>query len=478
MRHRWCFVLLLLACGGESRESPEVSAPPPQESATRDDEVAVTHPLHGLVVRPAVPVREAPEPESAVLGYVRWGERPRLRAPSDGPPRTRRCASGWYEVAPEGWLCSGQGVEVGEAPPESEASAEPADRAATLPYRYFFVKAPLTPEYHRLPTPQQQDAAQAFARRYLALKAEGKGRRAERMWNGEIAIEPQRPAVVARYLARGFYVAATELPSRGQRRFARTPGGAFVALASLDERTGAPALGVALDDEERLPIAWVRRSGCLRLHRDRFDGTLRTICDEGLPAVERPERLREWVRRENLQDRVYHRLERADWDEPRYLKSWFVGVAERTEPPFQVEADEPWVHVDLGEQTLVLYRGTEPVYATLVSTGLEGHATPTGVFRVHKKMLSDTMADLGPDAGDESYRIQDVPWTQYFAGSVALHAAFWHGRFGIERSHGCVNLAPGDAAKVFAGTWPELPDGWHGVVVARDARTSRVLVTN
>ena len=478
MRRLLGCLFALVACGGDARavsDPPEAAerAPTPPGAS-----VDASHPLHGLVVRPAVPIRDAPDPEGAVLGYVRWGERPRLRAPDEGPPRTRRCASGWYEVAPRGWLCSGQGVEVGEEPPESEARAEPADRAATLPYQYFFVKAPLTPEYHRLPTPQQQDAAQAFARRYLELKAEGKGRRAGRMWNGEIAVEPQRPVVVARYLARGFYVAATELRTRGQRRVVRTPGGAFVALASLDARTGAPALGVSLAGEEQLPIAWVRRNSCLRLHRDRYDGTLRTICDESLPGVERPERLGEWAGRENLKDRVYHRLERPEWEEPRYLKSWFVGVAERIDPPFAVAEGEPWVHIDLGEQTLVLYRGTEPVYATLVSTGLDGHGTPTGVFRIHKKMLSDTMADLGPDAGDESYRIQDVPWTQYFAGSVALHAAFWHGRFGIERSHGCVNLAPGDAAQVFAGTWPELPGAWHGVVVQRDERTSRVLVTD
>jgi lipoprotein-anchoring transpeptidase ErfK/SrfK len=70
------------------------------------------------------------------------------------------------------------------------------------------------------------------------------------------------------------------------------------------------------------------------------------------------------------------------------------------------------------------------------------------------------MSDVGPDAGDDRYSIDDVPWTQYFEGSIALHGAFWHDRFGLRRSHGCVNLAPLDARWLFAFTGPHLPQGW------------------
>jgi hypothetical protein len=52
----------------------------------------------------------------------------------------------------------------------------------------------------------------------------------------------------------------------------------------------------------------------------------------------------------------------------------------------------------------------------------------------------------------------------YFLGSYALHAAFWHERFGHPRSHGCVNLAPRDARWLFFWTLPELPSAWHGVL--------------
>src|SRR5690606_10415742 len=136
----------------------------------------------------------------------------------------------------------------------------------------------------------------------------------------------------------------------------------------------------------------------------------------------------------------------------RVLKDWFLGVAERIDPPFAVADDEPWVHVDVGEQTLVLYRGREPV-----------HDTPQGLFRVEKKFVGRTMNDVSPDTPEgDRYRIEDVPFTQYFQGSIALHAAFWHDRFGTRRSHGCVNLSPHDARIVFEATRPALHEGWFG----------------
>ena len=63
----------------------------------------------------------------------------------------------------------------------------------------------------------------------------------------------------------------------------------------------------------------------------------------------------------------------------------------------------------------------------------------------------------------EAYSIDDVPWTQYFSGSVALHGAFWHAGFGQVRSHGCVNLSPYDARWLFGFTAPALPPEWHAV---------------
>jgi hypothetical protein len=62
-----------------------------------------------------------------------------------------------------------------------------------------------------------------------------------------------------------------------------------------------------------------------------------------------------------------------------------------------------------------------------------------------------------------------VPWVQYFKGGYALHAAPWHEDFGRPRSHGCINLSPIDARRVFLFTSPLLPEEWHGVTVEKEA---------
>ena len=101
-----------------------------------------------------------------------------------------------------------------------------------------------------------------------------------------------------------------------------------------------------------------------------------------------------------------------------------------------------------------------------------------GIFEIRRKLVTDTMSNIGADASDDRYRIEDVPYTQYFEGSFALHAAFWHSRYGTVRSHGCVNLAPRDAHRIFGATSPALPSGWHGVSTDRTPfEGSRVVIT-
>jgi hypothetical protein len=85
--------------------------------------------------------------------------------------------------------------------------------------------------------------------------------------------------------------------------------------------------------------------------------------------------------------------------------------------------------------------------------------------------MADDLASDGP------YSIEDVPWTMYFSGSYALHAAFWHERFGHPRSHGCVNLAPRDARWLFFWTAPNLPSAWHGILADVGKGTTVVLDT-
>jgi len=112
---------------------------------------------------------------------------------------------------------------------------------------------------------------------------------------------------------------------------------------------------------------------------------------------------------------------------------------------------------------LVAYVGARPVYATLVSTGRRTHDTPTGIFRIERKVAERTMSSRTDD--DEPYAVDRVPWTAYFIGSYALHTAYWHGSFGERKSHGCVNLSPRDARRLYGWTAPGVLPGYteiHG----------------
>ncbi|MGE3632153.1 MAG: L,D-transpeptidase, partial [Sandaracinaceae bacterium] len=286
---------------------------------------------------------------------------------------------------------------------------------------------------------------------------------------------PPGTAVTSRYLDRGFYVASNGVELRASRRFVRTTQGRYVKQAQLEPRHGHDFQGVELTGDTQLPIAWTVRSARPMVLREGGEAAL--VFDEEAEPIERQTRLTEWVERRNVAGQVVHVIQ-TDAGE-RYLRAWFAAVAELEPRPEGVGDDEPWVHVDRDQQTLVLYRGDTPLYATLVSTGVDDHETPTGLFEIRRKYVTDTMSNLGPEAGDDRYSIEDVPWTQYFEGAVALHTAFWHTGFGLPRSHGCVNMTPYDAHYVFARTWPALPEGWHGISTERTPLSgSHVLVTD
>jgi len=135
-----------------------------------------------------------------------------------------------------------------------------------------------------------------------------------------------------------------------------------------------------------------------------------------------------------------------------------------------------WIDISIGQQSLVAYVGNKPVYATLVSTGRGGmgdpekvHATVRGTFMVYSKHVSATMD------GEEDKR-QLCPARRAHGAVLpqgyALHGTYWHDEFGEVRSHGCVNLAPIDAAWLFEWTDPPVPAEWHGVLNKERGRSS------
>ncbi len=157
---------------------------------------------------------------------------------------------------------------------------------------------------------------------------------------------------------------------------------------------------------------------------------------------------------------TFYRVEACRWIAERDVAAAFA-----TEVPPGVRRGEKWLDINLARQTLVAYVEHRPVYATVISSGKEGYATKSGVFRIYWKVgETDMKNEVG---ADEQYLASSVPWSMFFWKGQALHGAYWHDDFGIPKSHGCVNLAPQDARYLFEWATPALPVGgayaWSGV---------------
>jgi hypothetical protein len=136
----------------------------------------------------------------------------------------------------------------------------------------------------------------------------------------------------------------------------------------------------------------------------------------------------------------WYRIGPEDWIEQRRI----AKVTPDPSRPEGVEANR-WISINLYEQTLAVYEDGEMVYATLVSTGLDGWWTQPGVFQVYEKLEADPMQGAFTADRSDYYYLEDVPWILYFDKARALHGAYWHNGYGYPRSHGCVNLSPADA---------------------------------
>ncbi len=111
--------------------------------------------------------------------------------------------------------------------------------------------------------------------------------------------------------------------------------------------------------------------------------------------------------------------------------------------------------VDRSDQMLYAYEGDSLYMQHSVSTGLELTPTPRGTFYIYRKTPSRYMQGPLPNISDQYYDLPGVPWNLYFTeGGAVVHGAYWHTNFGQPWSHGCVNLPPEIAEKVYR--WAEL----------------------
>jgi hypothetical protein len=97
------------------------------------------------------------------------------------------------------------------------------------------------------------------------------------------------------------------------------------------------------------------------------------------------------------------------------------------------------IHIDLSSQRMHVESSTGS-YTWPVSTARAGYHTPrgsyapTGMQRMHYSRKYDN---------------SPMPYSIFFRGGYAIHGSYATGSLGRPASHGCVRLAPGNAAQLY-----------------------------
>ncbi|MFO0587686.1 MAG: L,D-transpeptidase [Polyangiaceae bacterium] len=491
------FLLAALVSGCGAAEDPPGRAidrggpasalklPDGADSGPAEAEDAAHEPGHGAKIA-SIAMRTwiyvSPDDRSTKLGYLRAGAIIDRAEKSAGDTN---CAGGWYRILPRGFVCVGKGASLSLDHQVAEAALRGPNRKGPIPYQYVFSADPPPNLYFRLPSRREQDHAEgggvaAHAKmherelaaipldtvpKFLAAGRElpkpygadeklhfgsghaGKAKESSAFglitsfeWTGRrfgltteldlLPLDRTRPAKISLFHG----VVVPKMPAEGanpsgDKNFA--PELAYVpALVPRDGATKLRRVNGQFVEDGIAPwrSAWVLTGH----HNGHTGGLLETT--EGV-----------WIAAEALVFTERH-------DDP-------LGFA---------QAGKKWIDVSIKKQLLVAWEGTRAVYGTLVSTGRGGMSDPEtttatirGTFFIRSKHVSGTMDG---NAGQDSFELHDVPFIQYFHEGYALHGAFWHDEFGRPRSHGCVNLAPTDAAWLFEWTDPIVPPEWHGAV--------------
>lgn len=390
-------------------------APPPARAADKLEGVR-----SALVLRRDEPLFTEPNKGAPRRGAAELG----ARLPVFELARGGGCTARWFSVGPLAWLCE-EGAEASSVAPPPERPAP--GTADGLPFEYYFV-----------------GADGSFGYDDVRVAEEG---------------------VPSAQFLPGFGVALTRQGQKpGGERYGLTTQGVWLPLRDLRRALSPLFRGAAVDDA--LAVAWVKVERA-----------------QARKSPAGPRSKESWPRQARLT--VYETSEVGGqrWlrvGEQAWLPASEVAAPSRVAPPAELEAGERWFDVELASQTLTAYVGARPVFATLVSTGRgpQGSvlATPKGLHRIWVKLAHSDMDNLENLDAAQTYSIQAVPWVMYFDRGYGLHGTFWHQAFGRVQSHGCVNLSPQDAERLFHWASPRLPSGWTAALPTVYERGSLVRV--
>ncbi len=465
------------------------------------------------------------------IGFIRSGGRTPVE--TGKLDKTKNCSSGWYKVHTGGYVCGNYGTTDLSNPDVKFATSQP-NLKEILPYPYARNAKNGTPLYKTVPSREQMEKYEPYLKEKEKPKEESKdsvtkaaadavaksaGAAAAAAVTPDSALpiaaqepgtqllptpavqdpEPDKPwwqqedikdrlhqmkldslsadsdDILAKRMVSGFYVAVDKTFRWNGRSWYKTTKGLVAPSDRMWQASGSSFKGVELDGATyKLPLAWVY-GGNKSAGTYTIDPDAKTI--KNAKTIERFVAIPLTGKYLEFQGKEY-----AELSDGTYIKKSQVRITDPGPAPQGLAEGERYIDVDLSSQTLVAFEGGRAVYATLISSGRfsknkdKDHSTPTGEWRMREKHITTTMDGDGTAAGDLPYSIEDVPYVQYYHRSYALHAAFWHSNFGVQMSHGCVNLAPLDAKWLFFFTGPHLPEGFHGVWSNEAAAGSRVIV--
>jgi len=131
-----------------------------------------------------------------------------------------------------------------------------------------------------------------------------------------------------------------------------------------------------------------------------------------------------------------------------------------------VPLEQKRIEINLAGQMVICYQGEQPVFFTRCASGAVFHyddgsaedfSTPKGEHAVLLKQPSRHMKG-GIEGEDDYFDLPGVPWNIFFTYSgIAIHGTYWHNDYGVQRSHGCVNVSPQAARWIYRWTYPIAP---------------------
>ena len=127
-----------------------------------------------------------------------------------------------------------------------------------------------------------------------------------------------------------------------------------------------------------------------------------------------------------------------DPSQPVTNKTYAAFFAHPWDIPLPASQADFWIEVDLSDQKLHAYQGSQLLKTFPISSGTSRNPTVPGEFKVYAKYTSYTMRGPG-------YYLPDVPYSLFFFKGYSIHGTYWHRNFGTPMSHGCVNMETGAA---------------------------------